>query len=725
MNQTLKAILLSQFLFLLHLPFAAESANPVLPGSKQPIDQLWFDRWQETNTGATEFINRLALSESVYLRQHADNPIDWYPWAEAAFSRAKTENKLIFLSIGYASCHWCHVMEAESFADKDVAIALNQAFVSIKVDREQLPDIDAYYTTVVETIKGESGWPMTVILTPDLKPVFAANYLDKSQLLTALQRLARFWQDNPDSLEQSASLYASEIEQRSQRGSQHNVNLDVAFEALAKERLLASIDTSYGGFGQGNKFPDELKLQFLLNMYKVERDEALKNMLVGQLDTLMNSGMNDLVFGGVFRYTTDRQMTRPHFEKMLYNQALTVSLFSDAANWLDKPDYRRYADSIIRFVDQAMQLEDGSYAAAVDADHEGREGGYYLWPASVLAEMPDDVSQVVFGDDDIYLYGPPLGAGKNTWRSRMQQSRSGKPRRIDNRITAWNALWVDALLQAGETAAAIKLADVLWASAWKEGQLYRMPGQPGFLDDYAYFSNSLWRLYLKTGNGVWKRRARLLDGVILSRFYQQGMLAYSNQTLANQFPVDVYQDKEMPGPLSAVLWSFGHHQTELEFIDAYETLRDSAYSAIGNRPEYSLSLLQQNLSFAESERIIANGHGVISLRPMQEPGQWQLTLTLDQDWHVNASSVFDEALIPFQVLSEENDLKIDYPRGQKLNAEFSDEPLNIYSEKVTMIITSPDTGSALSFQVKLQACSSEVCLLPELILLRAINTGIH
>ena len=696
----------------------------VLPGSNQQVEQSWIDAWPQISKEKSKYVNRLVLSDSAYLKQHANNPIDWFPWSDAAFSRAVQENKLIVLSIGYASCHWCHVMEAESFSDIEVAVALNKSYISIKVDREQLPDIDAYYTMVVETIKGESGWPMTVILTPDRKPVFAANYLDKAQLLTVLSRLDSFWRETPTVLAENANLFSNEIKQRSKRRSNGNIKPDVPWEVRATKRLLASIDSVYGGFGKGNKFPDELKLQFLLNVFKSDQDEGLKNILIQQLDTIMNSGLSDLVFGGVFRYTTDREMTRPHFEKMLYNQALSVSLFADAANWLEKPGYSQHADSIVRFTNRYMRLEDGGFAAAIDADHNGTEGAYYLWPKSTLNDLPTDISKVAFGDDRFFLYGPAMGAEKSSWRSQMQLSRDSSPRRIENRVTAWNALWISALLQAGKDDEAISLADLIWKSAWIQGELYRMRGQPGFLDDYSYLSNAFWRLYLQTGDSDWKSRARLLDAKILGLFYREGAISYGSGQSREQYSIDIYQDKELPGPLAAVLTSFNNHQTELEFIEAYEALKAEAYEVIGNRPEYHLSLVQQNLAYGVSEDIIAKGRGMIYLRATDEPGQWQLVLKLDPDWHINASQVFDKSLVPLQVLGDKEKLDIHYPAGSAMDAEFSDEPLNIYSDEVRLDIISPSESGQISLRVKLQACSSRVCLLPETVLLKAFKTGI-
>jgi uncharacterized protein YyaL (SSP411 family) len=694
----------------------------VLPGSDQPIEQVWLNAWQQSSSEQASYVNRLILSDSAYLRQHADNPIDWYPWDDAAFFRANKENKLILISIGYASCHWCHVMEAESFSDAEVARVLNQALVSIKVDREQQPDIDAFFTMAVETINGDSGWPITMILLPDRTPVFAANYLSKEELITVVTRLNKFWQDQPDILKQNAALVAAEIEQRNKRHAKSSTKPETPWVDEAKQRLLASIDPVHGGFGQDTKFPSELKLQFLLNQYKESRDAGLKEVLIKQLNAQMNSGLSDVVYGGVFRYTTDRQMTRPHFEKMLYNQALTVSLYADAAIWLEIPAYKRYADSIIRFARQYMQLQDGTYAAAINADHEGQEGGYYLWPTEVIENLPRGLSKVPFGGGLYYLYRS-TDVDQSSWRVDLHMYRNGPPEVIDNRITSWNALWVSALLNADETDEAESLAHTIWERAWSQNQLFRMGDQAGFLDDYSYLSSALWQLYLKTGDIEWKGKARMLDNRILDLFVQNGNISYRNKNQSGQYEIDVYQDKELPSSFAVTLNLFNNHQTELSFIETYEDLKAGASAAIGNRPEYYLTLIQATeRNHAASEQIIAKGHGMVSLRSVEEPNQWQLVFNLDPGWHINASEVFDKRLLPTQVSGTENIRDIQYPQGSELSTDFSSDPLNVYSDSVLIGIATDKESPGLLLKVKLQACSNQVCLLPEEIQLAGHKT---
>ena len=685
-----------------------------LPGSNQPVEPAWAEAWPQTSQQPPQFINRLVLSDSAYLLQHAGNPIDWYPYADAAFDKAEQQNKLILLSIGYASCHWCHVMEAESFADLEVATELNKNFVAIKVDREQSPDVDAYYTMVVETIKGESGWPMTVVLTPDRRPVFAANYLSREQFLTVLDRLSASWQAAPQVLQSNADLISDEIKRRSDIKSQAYIRPAVAWEITAQKSLLADTDKVNGGFGHENKFPDELKLQFLLNAYKTGENPRLKEELITQLDSFMSSGMNDIVFGGVFRYTTDSERTRPHFEKMLYNQALTVMLFEDAASWLNKPDYHLYASSIIEFVNRSMRLEDGSFAAAIDADHDGEEGAYYLWPARILQHLPQGVLKVAIGEGGYYVYGSSQDSDFNDWQKSMRQQRGVEPHRIDNRITAWNALWISALLAANRVDDASRLAGVLWASAWDDKRLGRMPGQAGFLDDYGYFSAALWQLYLKTAEPEWKHKARILDQALLDHFYRNGVLSYGgDQDL--QFAVDIYQDRELPSPVSMTLQALANHQTDVEYAEAFKTIKNSAFAQVGDSPEYYPTLVQMSFNYPLPEKVFAKGHGLISLHLTGIANEWQLVINLDAEWHINANKVNDSSLVPLQINSETAGMTLHYPESFVWAADFSESPLNIFSDETVIRIQFPAALEDFQVQIQLQACSDRICLLPELI----------
>ncbi len=323
------------------------------------------------------------------------------------------------------------------------------------------------------------------------------------------------------------------------------------------------------------------------------------------------------------------------------------------------------------------------------------------------------MSRVPFEGDLYYLYGSS-DVDQSNWLVSLQKYRNGPPEVIDNRITSWNALWISALLKAGETGEAESLADTIWKKSWSQNQLYRMGDQTGFLDDYSYLSNALWQLYLKTGDLKWKGRARILDNRILDLFVQDGRISYRSKYEPGHYDIDVYEDKELPGSLAVALGLFDKHQTEVSFIDAYEDIKSGVSAAIGNKPEYYLTLVQavdgKNVS---SEQIIANGHGMVSLRSMDETGQWQLVFNLDEGWHINASEVFDKRLIPTQVLENSDVIDVRYPPGSELSTAFSPDLLYVYSKQFVIEITEDKGATHLSLQLKLQACSDQVCLLPE------------
>lgn len=703
-------------LFLL-LPNQAQSAADFLPGNGQPVKSEWIKAWQSSSSKPTDYVNRLALSDSAYLLQHANNPIDWLPWSDSVFLKAEAENRLIFLSIGYASCHWCHVMESESFMDVEVATILNSSMLSVKVDREQQPDIDAWFTLAVEAINGTSGWPISMILLPDKTPVFAANYLTKAQLITAVSRFETMWRNRPEALKTNGQLLLAEVNNRSQIGTASTLQ-QTDWADIAQQRIVDEIDTTFGGFGVDRKFPDEIKLQFLLNRYKTSRDEALKQQLLFLLDAIVDRGLHDVVFGGIFRYTTNTQMTKPHFEKMLYNQALTASLFADAANWLDQPDYRSFAQSIIQSTSSSMQLSDGRLAAAIDADHGGVEGGYYLWSPESLVIVPDKVLREPITQQLAFLYGPTDDSDSG-WQAQLRQQRKVQPNRIDHNITAWNALWLSALLDNQELDKAARLGEAIWDHSWRTKQLFRMGAVAGFLDDYSYLSNAFWQLYLQTDEKRWQSRARILDSRMLDLFYSQGQLSYQSNQHGQWFEIDSFQDKELPSASAMALQSFQFHQSEPRFVEALQLIKRTFPEVVGSQPEYYLTLIQLNSqslnsqNFAESQKIFAQGNGKIALRPADVPDNWQIIIDLDEGWHINAAEVFDKRLIATRVMPNDAVTNIIYPNGYLLAAEFSDEDLNVYSQRTALTVEAEENSRPLQLEIRLQACSDKICLLPE------------
>ena len=335
--------------------------------------------------------NRLASETSPYLLQHAHNPVDWYPWGPEALARAAREDKPILLSVGYAACHWCHVMERESFENEAIARQMNESFVCIKVDREERPDIDEIYMAATVALSGSGGWPMTVFLTPTQQPFFAGTYfppVDKfgrPGFPTLLRRITELWRsDRAGLLEQAAELSAHVAEQA-------NVSAPLAIgrEALrsAAHQLSASFDQRYGGFGKAPKFPPCAALSLLLRQYRHASDPDLLEMITGTLDGMKDGGMYDQLGGGFARYSTDERWLVPHFEKMLYDNAQLASVYLDAFQATHDADYARVARETLDYVIREMQEPGGAYFSATDADSEGVEGKFFVWTRAEVSEI--------------------------------------------------------------------------------------------------------------------------------------------------------------------------------------------------------------------------------------------------------------------------------------------------------------------------------------------------
>jgi len=334
--------------------------------------------------------NRLASEKSPYLLQHADNPVDWHPWGEEAFEKASREDKPIFLSIGYSTCHWCHVMAHESFEDPGVAEMMNHDFVPIKVDREERPDIDSVYMTVCQMMTGSGGWPLTIVMTPDRRPFFAGTYFPRegrfgrAGMLDLLPQIARVWRERRNEVMTSADQLMDALAQQS--ASTRGDEMDARFINTAALQLNQRFDEEHGGFGAAPKFPSPHQLTFLLRFWKREADEWSLEMVERTLRALRRGGVYDQVGWGFHRYSTDARWLLPHFEKMLYDQAGLLLAYTEAFQATGDPEYRRVAGEIVAYVLRDMTSPEGAFLSAEDADSEGEEGRFYVWTVDQLIE---------------------------------------------------------------------------------------------------------------------------------------------------------------------------------------------------------------------------------------------------------------------------------------------------------------------------------------------------
>jgi len=465
-------------------------------------------------------VNRLAEETSPYLLQHAANPVDWHPWGEEALARARDEDRPILLSIGYSACHWCHVMERESFEDALTARVMNEHFVSVKVDREERPDLDSIYMDAVVALTGHGGWPMTVFLTPAGEPFFGGTYFPPEprhglpSFKQVLLAVSEAWDGQRGEVARTAARLAEHI--RSGARLQPSADLlDASLLAEAQSNLREGFDAQWGGWGRAPKFPPVPVLEFLLRRGE---DEMTRRTL----DGMALGGMYDVVGGGFHRYSVDERWLVPHFEKMLYDNALLASVYLHAAKRFDDERYRHIAEQTIDYVLRELGLPGGGLASAQDADTEGVEGLTFTWAPGEGA--PDELL-LPFEDGRFVLRGE---LDEET-RARLLAQRAARPQplRDDKAIASWNGLMLAALAQAGRIEAAVALAEFLLGPlSTPEGRLHRtwrggVAKGTGYLEDYADVAYGLAELHVATGDPRWLLEAHRLATLAVELFADQ------------------------------------------------------------------------------------------------------------------------------------------------------------------------------------------------------------
>jgi uncharacterized protein YyaL (SSP411 family) len=520
--------------------------------------------------------NRLISEKSPYLLQHAHNPVEWYPWGPEAFERAREENKPIFLSIGYSTCHWCHVMEQESFEDPEVARLMNETFVSIKVDREERPDIDSIYMTVCQMMTGRGGWPMTIIMTPDKKPFFAATYIPKETRfgLTGMKELVpsirALWQEKKEELLTSAERITGALNRiasespGSLKGELGETTLKTAYEHLSQ-----MFDEQYGGFGTAPKFPTPHNLTFLLRYWRRTGDDRALGMVKKTLQGMRLGGIYDHVGFGFHRYSTDSRWFLPHFEKMLYDQALLAMAYIEAYQATrGTVEYEQTAREILAYVLRDMTDPGGGFYSAEDADSEGEEGKFYLWAKDeakrILSKEEVELISTVFnmteegnytaeatgketGENIPFLKKPlaeiasdlaipleELGQKLEEARAKLFNVRTKRvhPHKDDKILTDWNGLMIAALGRGAQVfdealyeETARRAADfILTHMVDARGRLYHRyrDGEgtiAAFLDDYAFLTWGLIELYETTFEPHYLQKALDLNTIMLTHFW--------------------------------------------------------------------------------------------------------------------------------------------------------------------------------------------------------------
>ena len=516
-------------------------------------------------------MNRLQHETSPYLLQHADNPVDWFPWGDEAFAQAKADDKPILLSVGYSACHWCHVMAHESFEHGPTADLMNQLFVNIKVDREERPDVDDIYMQAVQAMTQHGGWPMTVFLTPDGRPFYGGTYFPREDrygvpsFRRVLQSIHQAWTDRRDEIEEQASKLADALN-RDALNIDADVNgLDAELLDMAAKGVLDNFDAQFGGFGSAPKFPQPMNLAYLLRHHARTGDADALHAVTFTLTKMARGGMYDQIGGGFARYSVDRYWLVPHFEKMLYDNAQLSRLYLHAWQATGDDFFKRIAEDIYDYILREMTAPEGGFYSATDADSEGEEGKFFVWDKaeieSVLAEISDEVpdaakvaveyygvtrsgnfegKNILYVPNDDATVAARLGMTVDALRETLKRVNdhlyAARTRRVhpgldDKVLTSWNGMMLASLAEAGRvlkredyTAAAERCAEFITSKLMTEDyRLHRtykngIAKGNGYLEDYANLIDALLELYQTTFVQRWYTTAKNLADVVLKHF---------------------------------------------------------------------------------------------------------------------------------------------------------------------------------------------------------------
>lgn len=517
------------------------------------------------------YTNLLINESSPYLLQHAHNPVNWHPWGDEAFAKAKLENKPIFLSIGYSTCYWCHVMEVESFEDPEVAAVINQHFVAIKVDREERPDIDEQYMIATQLLTQHGGWPNSVWLTPEGKPWMAGTYFPKKQFISVLNQLNELWTSRRADVDKQADAIARAAKEISTPSSASNANLQLTPELIqqATQYLVGRFDSERGGFHGAPKFPPHSALRLLIQRFRDTTDKTLLEPITKTLDAMWLGGIHDHIGGGFHRYSTDAQWLLPHFEKMLYDNAQLTGVLADAFEITGQTRYRDAVADIYAWVEREMTSPQGAFYSALDSGEVGKEGEAYVWTMQRLRDTlnPDELkmftkiyhiesngnfteestgertgANIPHRTETFEAIAQQRGVEVETLKAQLAAIRAKllierltwpQPHKDDKVLTSWNGLMIGSLAHAGRlldepryVESAKRAAEFILDSMVRDGKLLRTfrDGQaklPGYLDDYAYSAQGLVELYKASGDIRWLQQAEKLATEMIEGFEDQ------------------------------------------------------------------------------------------------------------------------------------------------------------------------------------------------------------
>jgi uncharacterized protein YyaL (SSP411 family) len=726
--------------------------------------------------GKPVYLNRLILEDSPYLIQHAHNPVNWYSWGDEAFAAAKHENKPIFLSIGYSTCHWCHVMEEESFDNPKVAEILNQHFISIKVDREQRPDIDSAYMSAVMMITQHGGWPMSSFLTPEGKTFFGGTYFPPDRFSELLLQIAQAWEQQPDQLKTQADRIAQAVANYNEAKAKG----DAITDALTKQAVqanLESFDARFGGFSPAPKFPNEPTLLFLLDQNRRHIDKSVATALRKTLDAMAQGGIYDQIGGGFARYATDTHWLIPHFEKMLYNQALLARAYTQSWQQTGNQADQRVACQTLNYVLRDMTTPAHGFYSATDADSEGEEGLFFLWTTEQINTLlkADDAAFVIklFGMskqgnfEGQNILNLPVSLSTFAQQNklaitdvyqrldkireimRVEREKRIHPLRDDKVVTAWNGMMITTLAEAGYalqepryTSAAIKAADFLWTihrkqdnALWR-ASLNNNASIPASQEDYAYLAEAFLTLYDVSGETQWLDRAKTLTDTMLEKFWDSKEGGFFMNELSQAVPILArpkdLNDGAIPSGNSValrVLAMLTRRTDDLSYDNrARNTLGALAASVKSYPASYGYLLMgRDELEHGATGNIQYAAKGAVRIiGEMTQDRLVTISLAMKSGWHINAHKPLDADLIPTTITLSATESgwslqSVVYPAPVTKTLQFQQQPLALYENTVSLqaqIKPKAEHHHLIPLQINLQACNDKHCLAPETITLQ-------
>jgi len=695
--------------------------------------------------------NHLSGETSPYLLQHLYNAVDWYPWGEVAFAKARAEDKPIFLSVGYTACHWCRVMAEESFEDEAVGAFLNEHFISIKMDREERPDLDEQFMLVTQTATGGGGWPNSVFLTSEGAPFYGGGYYPRDAFLEVLSELNRLWVEDRAGIEGTADALSDIVRTYLNRKARARP-LTPALASAVSARLLSQMDEFYGGFGVAPKFPQESSLLYMLDQAERRGDLTLLKAVQLAASGMVNGGIHDQAGGGFHRYTVDNEWAVPHFEKMLYNQALIGRLLTRLDGLQPNPDYARAAKRTFDYVLRDLQAPSGGFYASEDADSlnedgEFEEGYFYVWTPDELRNVAGGEANfliaalnvvengVIEGASTLRITEPVddqarLDAGLETLRhARLART---KPITDEKILMGWNSEMIIALV---EGAVAFERPDYLAAAQasarfimenMRDGDGYRRSFIAGAatidaqLPDYAGFGRALLALHDADSADNWLPEAERIARYMLANFQEESGVFRMNvqpQGLGAFIQLD---DGEVPSGNAQAQWlltGLARRGESVEFIQQASALADILSGHALAFPEQRAAALAavdaQNRGDTGSLRAVANGAVQVRTKLDREAGEVNFTIRVAEGWHINAHVPLEDYFIPTALnVNGEALAPAAYPAPLITTLAFnSDTPLALYEGAIHL--RAPVAPGANEITLTLQACSDEICLAPQ------------